>query len=281
MALRPEPLSQTRACELVGLSRSRFYELQRPATASRARELEVQVRARIEALCLEFPRYGAPRLTRQLQREGWVVNHKRVERILREESLGCQIRRRFVRTTDSQHGFRRYPNLLRGYTATRLNEVWVADFTYLRLREQFLYLAVLLDSYSRRVIGWDLADQPRAAMCLRALRQALRTREPAPGFIHHSDQGVQYASTEYIQVLREHGARISMSRVGNPYDNAQVESFIKTLKHEEVHLVEYRNEQEARRRIQHFLEEIYNRRRLHSALGYRPPAEFEGESPLT
>lgn len=275
MGLAPPALSVERACELLGLSRSRYYELLHPATPATLRAETVRLRARIEELCLEFPRYGYRRVTAQLRREDFLVNHKRVQRIMQEENLRCQLKRRFIRTTNSNHGYRRFPNLLRDLTVDRLNQVWVADFTYIRLHEQFVYLAVLLDSYSRRVIGWDLSSSPTATLCLRALRRALAERAPEPGFIHHSDQGVQYASTEYIGVLQERGARISMARPGNPYDNAQMESFIKTLKHEEVHLVEYRDEQHARERINTFLTAVYNQKRLHSSLGYRPPNEFE------
>ncbi|HEU4753598.1 MAG TPA: IS3 family transposase, partial [Armatimonadota bacterium] len=246
MSLRPAALPILRACELVGLARSHYYALLAPQTPSQERECAVRIRDRLEELCLEFPRYGTPRLVHQLRREGFLVNHKRVERILREESLRVQVKKRFLKTTNSRHGYRRYPNLLLQERATGCNQVWVSDFTYIRLREQFLYLAVVLDSYSRRLVGWELADRPTAGLCLRALRQALRERQPAPGFIHHSDQGVQYASTEYTALLQAHGARISMARRGNPYDNAQVESFIKTLKQEEVYLTEYRDEQHAR-----------------------------------
>jgi transposase InsO family protein len=233
------------------------------------------VRARIEELCLEFRRYGYRRITWQLRREGWAVGHALVQAIMQRECLQCQVKRSWVATTQSQHGLPRYPNLLPTLTVTGVNQLWVADLTYIRLRRQFLYLAVILDSFSRRVVGWELAATLEAQGCVAALERAVAQRRPAPGWVHHSDQGVQYASAAYVSVLTAAQARISRARRGNPYDNAQAESFMKTLKAEEVHLTHYEDEAHARRCLAHFLDEVYNQRRLHSRLDYRPPAEFE------
>jgi putative transposase len=203
------------------------------------------------------------------------VNHKRVLRVMRQESLLCQLKKRFVVTTDSTHDHRTYPNLLEGLALDSLDTVWVADITYIRLPTCFVYLAAILDAYSRRCIGWALSRWIDTRLTLRALRMALETRRPPRGFIHHSDRGVQYASGEYIGALQSSGAQISMSAKGNPYDNARAESFFKTLKTEEVYLKDYRTIEEADAQIGLFIGDVYNLKRLHSSLGYLSPVEFE------
>jgi putative transposase len=213
-------------------------------------------------------------VTKALQRAGWPVNHKRVLRIMREEALLCQLKRRWVPTTDSRPGLTTYPNLLQR-EVMRLNQVWVADITYIRLPRSFAYLAAILDACSRKVIGWALSRWIDAALTLQALDQALATRPVEPGLIHHSDRGVQYASSAYVERLLEHGIQISMAARGNPYENAQAAAFFKTLKSEEVYLKEYRDITDAAQHLERFIEDVYNTKRLHSALGYRPPAEFE------
>lgn len=264
------PLSHL--CAALGVNRSWFYA--RPAEAE-PNEETVALRGRIEEIVLEWPRYGYRRVTELLHREGWQANNKRVLRIMREESLLCQPKQRFVLTTDSAHPHPTYPNLLKLTQITRPDQVWQVDITYVRLPGGFCYLAALLDSYSRFCVGWHLSRGMDTKLTLAALEMALSRRQPAPGLVHHSDRGVQYASTEYVMRLQQAGIQISMSAKGNPYDNAKAESFFKTLKAEEVYLKEYQNFAEAQQNIGPFIEAVYNKKRLHSALGYLPPAEFE------
>src|SRR5262250_3590759 len=259
-------------CQLGQVSRAGFY---RSLVAEPDEDADLEWRDAIQRVALEFPSYGWPRMTRELERRGWVVNHKRVYRLMCEDNLLCLRRRKFVVTTDSAHDLPVYPNLAREMTLTGLDRLWVADITYIRLLMEFVYLAVILDAFSRRVIGWALERTLEDELTLAALRMALKRRKPAAGLVHHSDRGVQYASRDYTALLVENGMRISMSRRGNPYDNALAESFIKTLKYEEVYRQEYRDLAEARASIQRFLEQVYNQKRLHSALDYLPPAEFE------
>ncbi len=267
----PEVPTQ-RLCELMGVSRSWYYE--RPSAGEEVHK-DVALRDAIERIVLEFPGYGYRRVTAALGREGWSVNHKRVLRVMRKESLLCQIKRRFKATTNSAHAFAGYPNLIKDAEIDGLDQVWLSDITYVRLPTTFCYLATILDAYSRRCVGWCLSRQIDTGLTLSALEMALAARRADPGLIHHSDQGVQYASGEYVLRLEEAGALVSMASVGNPYENAKAESFFRTLKMEEVYLKDYRDFEEAEQNIGRFIEEVYNRKRLHSSLGYLPPVEFE------
>lgn len=265
-------MTLTRMCQLGHASRAGLYRFD--PDRERADD-DLDLRDEIQRIALEFDCYGRPRITAELKRRGWEVNHKRVGRILREDNLLCLRRRKFVVTTDSNHNFRVYPNLAAEMELTGIDQLWRADITYIRLETEFVYLAVVLDAYSRRVIGWALDRHLEDDLTIAALKMALRRRAPSDGLTHHSDRGVQYASNDYTGLLKDHGVRISMSRRGNPYDNAACESFMKTLKYEEVYRQEYRDLAEARASIERFIEKIYNGKRLHSALGYRPPVEFE------
>jgi len=265
-------LPVTRLCSLFGISRSGYYAYRGRNTNE---EREIFLRDAIERLVLDFPGYGYRRVTRQLQRDGWRVNHKHVLRVMREESLLCQLKKRFITTTHSGHPHPVYPNLLANRVLNGLNQAWVADVTYIRLPMTFVSLAAILDAYSRRCVGWALSRWIDTRLTLAALDMALIRRCPVPGLIHHSDRGVQYAAGEYIARLEAAQAQISMSAVGNPYDNAKAESFFKTLKREEVYLKEYRNFAEAEANLERFIEAVYNTKRLHSSLGYLPPVEFE------
>ena len=235
----------------------------------------MELRDAIQKLAVEMPAYGYRRIRAALRRWGWEVNHKRVLRLMRADNLLCLRKRALVRTTDSNHQLQIYPNLARELEVNGLNQLWVADITYIRLQWEFVYLAVILDAFSRRVIGWALGQTLEAELAVAALKMALRGGWVRPGLVHHSDRGVQYASKDYVALLSEHSILISMSRRGNPYDNAQAESFMKTLKYEEVYRTEYLDFADAHRQIGKFIESIYNKKRLHSALGYLPPAEFE------
>jgi putative transposase len=267
-------LTIERMVELGRVSRSGFYRFGDGEQRRRA-DRDMDLRDAIQRIALEWPCYGRPRITRELRRRGWRVNAKRVYRILWEDNLLCVRKRKFVVTTDSNHGRKVYPNLAREMEVTDIDQLWVADITYIRLQDEFVFLAVILDACSRRIIGWALERTLEDDLTLAALRIALTQRAVQPGLVHHSDRGSQYASTDYTDLLKAHGIDISMSRKGNPWDNAACESFMKSLKYEEVLRNEYRNLGEARRCIARFLEQVYNEKRLHSALGYRPPAEFE------
>lgn len=261
------------ACEAARLSRAGFY---RHFEEHAPRQADTELRDAIQRVCLKSRLYGYRRVTAALRGEGRQVNGKRVLRLMRQDNLLCLRKRRFVCTTDSRHTYAVYPNLTRDWKPDGINQLWVADITYIRLRESFLYLAVVLDAYSRRVVGWALEETLEARLAVGALRRALAERPIPPSVVHHSDRGVQYCAREYVDLLHEHGFRISMSRNGNPYDNALAESFMRTLKCEEVYLNQYRDRDDALARIQDFLERVYNRERLHSALGYLPPVSYEG-----
>lgn len=264
--------SISRLCELAGLSRRRYYRLgATPAIG----EDNLDLRDQIQRVAVKWPSYGYRRITRELARRGVVVNHKLILRLMRTDNLLCLRKKRFVTTTDSNHQLPVYPNLARDMRLTGIDQLWIADITYIRLQHEFIYLAVILDAFSRRCIGWSLERYLDHRLTMAALRMALSNRKAPPGLVHHSDRGVQYAAKGYTELLMSYGIVISMSRRGNAYDNAKAERFMRTLKYEEVYLCDYDNLADAKQRIKQFIEGLYNRKRLHSAIGYVPPVEFE------
>ena len=266
-------MSVLQMCGIAGFVRSGYYRFLDP---DKPAAMDMDLRDEIQKIAVEWPCYGSRRITEELKARKWDVNRKRVQRIMREDNLLCVTRRGFiVPTTDSAHGLRVYPNRAASMTLTGIDQLWVADITYIRLEEEFVYLAVVLDAYSRRVIGWCLDRGLDNSLTLNALRMALGDRTVLPGLVHHSDRGVQYASHEYTQLLNNYAIEISMSRKANPWDNAACESFMKTLKYEEVYRTEYRNLAHAHASIGEFLEKVYNQKRLHSSLSYRSPVAFE------
>ena len=270
-----ESLTIRQMCETAAVSRAGYYRSWRK---KEPRIEETALRDAIQKEALSRRHRGGYRpITRALKNNGWMINHKRVLRLMREDNLLSIRRRRFVVTTDSDHGWRVYPNLASRMVVSDINQLWVADITYVRLQQEFIYLAVILDVYSRRAVGWDLSRRLERQVAQQALEMALRERRPLPGLVHHSDRGVQYASGDYVKRLESCGITISMSRPGNPWDNAWAERFIKTLKVEEINGQRYRNFDHAKTCIGTFIEEVYNQQRMHSALDYLSPIEFEND----
>src|SRR5687768_8122250 len=266
-------LSIERMCQLAQVSRAGFYRHWQEEEPSQE---EMELRSTIQQIFLEHRRrYGSPRITKELRRRGLVVNHKRVARLMKEDNLIAIQPKAFVSTTDSKHELEVHLNLERRMKLTAIDQLWVADITYIRLQGEFVYLAVILDAFSRKVVGWALDRKMTSELTKTALQQALTRRQPAPGLVHHSDRGLQYAARDYIDLLEQHGIIPSMSRPANPYDNASCESFIKTLKREEIYATTYRDLEDLRKNLEQFMEHYYNHKRLHSALNYQAPEEFE------
>ena len=269
-------MSIERMCQLAEVSRAGFYRSLRERTPA---EEDMELRSAIQQIALEHRRrYGYRRIAAELRRKGMLANHKRVVRLMREDNLLAIQPRQFVVTTDSHHELEVYLNLARRMKLTGIDQLWVADITYIRLRAEFVYLAVILDGFSRKVVGWALERTLTSRLAIAALEQAIARRQPRPGLIHHSDRGVQYACGDYVSLLDQHQMIPSMSRPANPYDNASCESFIKTLKREEIYANAYENLEHLRANIETFIEQYYNQQRLHSALGYRTPEEFERQA---
>jgi putative transposase len=263
-------------CSLAGVSRASYY---RHLVVVAPDEEEMAVRQAIQEIVLaHHRRYGYRRVTKDLHNRGMIINHKRVLPIMREDNLLAIRYRKFILTTDAQHDCQVYLNLAARMTLTGVNQLWVADITYIRLRAEFVYLAVVIDRFSRKAVGWALDRTLAARITVAALEQAISRRQPPPGLVHHSDRGIQYACTDYVEALKASGIIPSMSRPGNPYDNAFCESFMKTLKQEEIYCNQYRDFQELSEHLEEFINRYYNRLRLHSALGYRTPEEFEQDA---
>jgi transposase InsO family protein len=262
-------------CRILKVARRGYYRWISRLGALAVPDANQLLVAEIEKIALDMSSYGYRSIAKELRRRGFQVNHKRVLRLMREGNLVFKRKKAFVVTTDSKHSDRVYPNLVPDLSLTGLDQLWVSDITYIRLKDRFVYLAVILDAFSRRCIGWALGTRITAGLTSAALRQALKVRIVKPGLVHHSDRGAQYADSGYIQLLKSKQIEISMSRSGNPYDNAKAERFMKTLKYEEVYLNEYQNLAQARSNIAQFIDQVYNRKRLHSAIGYVPPAEYE------
>jgi transposase InsO family protein len=261
---------------MIGLARSTFYAKPSNTLKEKRNSQDMELRDYIEHMHVEFPGYGYRRIYHSLLKSGARVNAKRIRRVMKEHSLRPIVYRTFkIATTDSNHSHRIYPNLIKGKETKGLNEIWVTDLTYIRLRKEFIYLAAILDRHSRKVVGWAISKSLKKELCLAALNDALAKRRPEKGCVHHSDRGVQYACREYVNLLKENGFEISMSAKGNPYDNAHMESFFKSLKYEEVHLYNYDDFSDAIERLPYYIDDLYNQRRLHSSLGYCSPEEFE------
>jgi putative transposase len=271
-------ISINRATELLDVSRSGYYKwVNNSKSDASEKNSDISIREEMQNIVIEFPGYGYRRIKVELRNRGYVVNQKKVRRFMKEDNLICVKKRFKLQTTDSNHGEKVYPNLARTLNVTGINQLWVADITYIQLSKEFVYLAVIIDVFSRRCIGWDLSRNIDTELTLNALLKALQTRkgDDLKNLIHHSDQGVQYASIQYVNYLKDIGIQISMSRKGNPYDNAFAESFMKTLKYEEVYLNDYGTFNDAIQNIEHFIEEVYNLKRLHSSIGYKSPIDFE------
>lgn len=259
---------------MIGISPSSYYYKPKVSRVERDRK-DAELRDKIEKIQVDFAKAGYRVVREHLRRAGERVNWKKIRRVMREYGLQAKVSRKFINTTDSKHGHPVYPNLVEGLTVTDINQVWVADITYIRILTGFVFLAVILDVFSRRVIGWAISKSIDRTLTLTALQMAIKQRKPPRGVIHHSDRGVQYACEDYVELLKGNGFWMSMSAKGDPYDNAYAESFMKTLKNEEVYLWEYETFLDVAERIPYFIEEVYNKKRLHSGIGYLPPEEFE------